>query len=115
MFELLGFISELLFGSSSSLSQDCFDYLSSHLHVLVHRFLEQSFTIALRSKRTRLLGDDLQFVLRTRALPPLFGYCCSSTADTLPSFQVVRQGTRTLFVQTDTYIDLHKNDLFPAK
>ena len=115
MFELLGFISEFLFGSSSLLSQDSFEYLSSHLHVLIHRFLQQSFAVALRSKRTRLLGEDLQVVLRCRALPPLFGYCCSSTANTEAPFQVVRQGTRTLFVQTDTCIDLHKKDPFPTK
>jgi len=70
--------------------------------------IQQSFSIALRSRRTRLLGDDLQLILKCRSISPLFGYCCSSTTDIIPSFQTVRQDARTLFVQTDILINLNE-------
>jgi hypothetical protein len=101
MFDLLRFVCELTFGSSLSLSRESFDYLSTKLHTILIQILQQSFSIALRSKRTRLLGDDLQLILKCRNISPLFGYCCLSTTDKMPLFQTVRQDARTYFIQTD--------------
>jgi hypothetical protein len=91
MFDLLRYVCELIFGSSLSLSRESFDYLSSNLHGIIIQLIQQSFFIALRSKRTRLLGDDLQLILQCRAISPLFGYCCSSTTNTIPSLQTPHQ------------------------
>jgi hypothetical protein len=91
MFDLLRYVCELIFGSSLSLSRESFDYLSSNLHGIIIQLIQQSFSIALRSKRTRLLGDDLQLILQCRSISPLFGYCCSSTTNTIPSFQTPHQ------------------------
>jgi hypothetical protein len=115
MFDLLRFVCELIFGSSLALSRESFDYLSSNLHVILIQLIQQSFSIALRSKRTRLLGDDFQLVLKCRAISPLFGYCCSSTTDIIPLFQIVHQDARTLFNQTDVSINLNENHLFTRK
>jgi len=115
MFELLRFVCELIFGSSLCLSCESFDYLSSNLQTIFIELIQQSFSIALRSKRTRLLGDDLQLVLKCRMISPLFGYCCSSTTDILPSFQTVYRDGRMLFVQTDVSINLNENHLFTRK
>jgi hypothetical protein len=115
MFDLLGFVCELTFGSSLSLSQESFEYLSSNLHLNIIQLIQQSFSIALRSKRTQLLGDDLQLVLKCRAISPLYGYCCSSTTDTAPLFQTVRQDARMLFVQTDILFNLNENSPSTAK
>ncbi len=112
MFDLLRIVCELVFGSSLSLSRESFDYLSSNLHAIIIQLIQQSFSIALRSKRTRLLGDDLQLILKCRAISPLFGFCCSSTTDIIPLFQTVRQDVRTLFVQNDVSINLHRNKNF---
>ncbi|CAF0761390.1 unnamed protein product [Adineta steineri] len=81
MFDLLRYVCEFLFGSSLALSQESFEYLSTNLHIIVIQIIQQSFLITLRSKRIRLLGDDLQLVLKHRAISPLFGYCCSSTTN----------------------------------
>ena len=109
MFELLRFVCELLFGSPLALSRECFDYLFSNLHTLVSRLIQQAFSLALRSKRTRLLGDDLQLVFRCHFISPLFGYSCSSRANRMPLFQTVRQNGRILYTQTDLLINLHRN------
>ena len=115
MFDLLRYVCELIFGSSLSLSRESFDYLSSNIHVIIIQLIQQSFSIALRSKRTRLLGDDLQLILKCRSISPLFGYCCSSTTNTIPSFQTIHQHARTLFVQTNQSIDLNENDVSITK
>ncbi|CAF3937135.1 unnamed protein product, partial [Rotaria magnacalcarata] len=109
MFDLLRFICELIFGSSLSLSHECFDYLSFSLHSIVVQLIQQSFSIALRSKRTRLLGDDLQVILKCRAVSPLYGYCCSVATDKLELFETTRQLGRILFIRTDIPIDLKEN------
>ena len=105
MFNLLYLVSELLFGSSLSLSNDSFQYLSSQLTSISTQLLQESFSIALRSRRTQVLGDDFQLVLKYRYITPLFGYCCPSTTNTLSSCQLVRQGARTLFVQSEIPIE----------
>ena len=110
MFDLLRFVSEQIFGSSLSLSRESLEYLSSNLHVIIIQLIQQSFSIALQSKRTRLLGDDLQLILKCRAISPLYGYCCSSTTDTIPLVQIVPHHTRTLFTQTDNLINLNENN-----
>jgi len=115
MFDLLRFVCELVFESSLFLSRESFDYLSTKLHAILIQLLQQSFSIALRSKRTRLLGDDLQLILKCRNISPLFGYCCSSTTDKIPSFQTVRQDARTFFVQTDLPMNLTEHHLFTKK
>ncbi|CAF1970827.1 unnamed protein product [Rotaria magnacalcarata] len=109
MFDLLRFICELIFGSSLSLSHECFDYLSFSLRSIVVQLIQQSFSIALRSKRTRLLGDDLQVILKCRAVSPLYGYCCSVATDKLELFETTRQLGRILFIRTDIPIDLKEN------
>ncbi|CAF0792729.1 unnamed protein product [Rotaria sordida] len=111
MFDLLRFVCELIFGSSLSLSHECFDYLSSNLHGIVTQLIQQSFSIALRSKRTQLIGDDLQLILKCRAISPLYGYCCSVNTDKLPLFEATHQLGRILFVQTDTMINLNEKHL----
>jgi hypothetical protein len=98
MFDLFRFVCELIFGSSLSLSRECFDYLSSNLHNVIIQLIQQSFSNVLRSKRTRLLGDDLQLILKYRTISPLFGYCCSSTTDIIPLFQTIHQDVRILFI-----------------
>lgn len=108
MFDLLRFVCEHIFGSSLCFSREIFDYLSCNLHIIVTQLIQQSFSITLRSKRTRLLGDDLQIVLKCRSISPLFGYCCLSTTDIIPSFRMVRQDGRTLFVQTNNSINLNE-------
>ncbi|CAF0787813.1 unnamed protein product [Adineta ricciae] len=105
MFELLRYVCELIFGSSLALSRESFEYLSVHLHNIIVQLIQQAFTIALRAKRTQLLGDDLQIVLKCRNIPPLFGYCHSSTTNRASSFKSVYQGARTLFYQNDTIIN----------
>ncbi|CAF4654927.1 unnamed protein product [Rotaria sp. Silwood1] len=111
MFDSLRFICELIFGSSLSLSHECFDYLSSNLHILVTQIIQQSLSIALRSKRTRLLGDDLQLILKCRGISPLYGYCCSVNTNKLPLFETTHQLGRMLFVQADATINLNENHL----
>lgn len=112
MFDLLRFVCELKFGSSLCLSRESFDYLSSNLNNLITELIQQSFLIALRSKRTRLLGDDLQLVLQCRSITPLYGYCCYSTTKyKLPMFETVRQYGRMLYMQPDVLIALNENDL----
>ncbi|CAF2382250.1 unnamed protein product [Rotaria sp. Silwood2] len=111
MFDLLRFVCELIFGSSLSLSHECFDYLSSNLHAIVTQIIQQSFSIALRSKRTRLLGDDLKLILKCRAISPLYGYCCSINTDKSSLFETTHQLGRTLFVQVDATINLNQNHL----
>lgn len=105
MFDLLRHVCELIFGSSLSLSRESFEYLSSNLHIIIIQLIQQSFSIVLRSKRTRLLGDDLQLILKCRGISPLFGYCCSSTTNTLPLFQVIHQDA----------INLNDNHLITTK
>ena len=106
MFTLLRSVDELLFDAPTSLSNECFEYLSSSLCTISKQLIQESFSIALRVKRTRLLGDDFQSVLKYRALCPLFGYCCSSTDEIVSSFQTVHQGPRRFFLQADRIIDI---------
>lgn len=115
MFALLRFVCELVFGSSLSLSRECFEYLSSNLHAIVTEIIQQSFSITLRSKRTLLLGDDLQTILKCRAISPLYGYCCSSTTDRPPLFESISQFGRLLFVRVDAPIHLNEYRLDNTK
>ena len=108
MFTLLRSVDELLFDASASLSNECFEYLSSCLCTISKQLIQESFSVALRAKRTRLLGDDFQSVLKHRALCPLFGYCCPSTNEIVSAFQTVHQGSRTFFVPSDRTIDIKK-------
>lgn len=106
MFDLLRFVCEQLFGSSLYLSRECFDYLSTRLQIILIEFLQQTFSITHRSKRTYVLGEDFQTILKCRSISPLFGYCCSSTINRKKLFQTLRQDGRILFRQTDKSIDL---------
>ena len=106
MFDVLRFVCERIFGSSLFLSRECLDYLSNKLQMILIELIQQSFSIVLRSKRTRLLGDDLQIILKSRSISPLFGYCCTSTTNRKTIFQTIRQDGRILFTQTDLPIDL---------
>lgn len=101
MFDLLRFVCEKIFGSSLFISRECFDYLSKKLQMIFIEVIHQSFAIALRSKRTRLCGDDLQIILKSHSISPLFGYCNPKTL-----FQTIRQDGRILFIQPDLPIDL---------
>lgn len=106
VFNCLYFVAELVFGSSLSLSHDCFQYLSSNVKFIITRLIQESLVIALRSRRTQLLIADFWVVFKYRNIEPLFGYCCSSTSNNLASFQLARQGARTLYVASDQSVDI---------
>jgi hypothetical protein len=66
IFDLLRFVREFIFGLSLSLSSESFDYLSSNIHLIIIQLIQQLFFIALGSKRTGLLSNDLKLVVKCR-------------------------------------------------
>ena len=105
---MLRSVCELTLGSPLSLSHESFNYIFSNLRFVITQLIQQSFSIALRAKRTRLLGEDFKLILKCRAISPLYGYCCT-TKDTTPPFETVPQGGHVLFARTDIPISLKEN------
>ena len=69
MFDLINFLCENFCGSTS---EETFEFFSIHLRLLLKEILSETFSITLKSRRTRLIIDDFLTVVRRRNLSFFF-------------------------------------------
>ena len=111
---MINFLCEIVFGSTSFFTDDSYQYLSTHLRLMMKEIVREAFSLSLRSRRTCLTVDELKTILQCRAHETFFGYAKENSTRTIrrKSFVVI---PREILLQVEWLAIAGEQNLPPIK